>query len=383
MRKGLIAAGVAVLAFAAIVTTGLAKTAGPEASSQLSACTNVSLGVNAPLTGPAGFLGQEQLSWARYAVSRYNKTNGTRFKIVTADSQLDAAKARTGTQRFVSNANVMASIGPSISQGVITSKTLLQRAKLVAISPSATRVDLTLPKRSNAGFFRNVPHDGIQAPTMANFIKKNLKASDVVIVDSQDDYSVPLANAIGRILRRQNVDVNRESVPATDTDFSSIVANVGDEVDVVVFATQTAAQAQTLSQQLREQGKKAVVFGTDGVYSPAAYKPRLGYVSVFAADLHFLKSAQPIVRGYNRFSKNKTFGAFGPPTYMAAWIAMRAIVTACADGNVARAELIPLVQRSVTPSILGGKIRFNNKGDVVAAKFALYKVTNGRYSPVG
>ena len=62
---------------------------------------------------------------------------------------------------------------------------------------------------------------------------------------------------------------------------------------------------------------------------------------------------------------------------------MRAIVTACADGNVARAELIPLVQRSVTPSILGGKIRFNNKGDVVAAKFALYKVTNGKYSPAG
>ena len=321
MRKGLIAAGVAVLAFAAIVTTGLAKTAGPEASSQLSACTNVSLGVNAPLTGPAGFLGQEQLSWARYAVSRYNQANGTRFKIVTADSQLDAAKARTGTQRFVSNANVMASIGPSISQGVITSRSLLKKAKLVAISPSATRVDLTLPKRTNAGFFRNVPHDGIQAPTIANYVKSKLRASDVVVVDSQDDYSVPLANAIGRILRRQNVDVGRESVPATDTDFSSIVANVGDEVDVVVFATQTASQAQTLSQQLREQGKKAVVFGTDGVYSPSQYKPRRGYVSVFATDLHFLKSAQPIVRGYNRFSKNKTFGSFGPPTYMAAWIA--------------------------------------------------------------
>ena len=126
------------------------------------------------------------------------------------------------------------------------------------------------------------------------------------------------------------------------------MANIGNDIDVVVFATQTASQAQTLSQQLREQGKKAVVFGTDGVYSPASYKPRLGYVSVFAADLHFLPSARSIVRDYNRFSKNKTFGAFGPPAYMASWIAMNAIVRACADGKVSRAELTPLVQRSNT-----------------------------------
>jgi branched-chain amino acid transport system substrate-binding protein len=383
MRKRLIAAAIAVMAFAAIVTAAVAKTTGTEAASQLAACTNVSLGVNAPLTGPAGFLGQEQLSWARFAVSKYNREKGTRFKIIGGDSQLDAARARTQTQRFVSNANVMAVIGPSISQGVITSRALLLRANMVAISPSATRVDLTLPKRKVGVFFRNVPHDGIQAPTMATFIKTKLKASDVVVVDSQDDYSVPLADGIARLLRRQNVDASRESVAATDTDFSSIVANVADDTDVVVFATQTASQAQTMSQQLREQGKRAVVFGTDGVYSPSQYKPRTGYVSIFAADLHFLPSARSTVRDYNRFSKNKTFGAFGPPTYMASWIVMNAVVRACGDGTVTRAELVPLVQRSNTPSILGGNIRFNGKGDIVGAKFALYKVTNGKYSPAG
>jgi branched-chain amino acid transport system substrate-binding protein len=383
MRRGLIAAAVAVVAFAAMVTAAVAKTTGPDAAAQLAACTNVSLGVNAPLTGPAGFLGQEQISWARFAVSKYNREKGTRFKILGGDSQLDAARARTQTQRFISNQNVMASIGPSISQGVITSRSLLVRARMLAISPSATRIDLTLPNRKVSTFFRNVPHDGIQAPTMANFIKTNLRASEVVVVDSQDDYSVPLADGIQRLLRRQNVDVSRESVAATDTDFSSIVANVGNDVDVVVFATQTASQADTMARQLREQSKRAVVFGTDGVYSPSQYKPRTGYVSVFAADLHFLPSARSIVREYNRFSKNKTFGAFGPPTYMASWIAMNAIVRACADGTVARAELTPLVQRSNTPSILGGSIRFNRKGDIVGARFALYKVTNGVYAPVG
>ena len=49
----------------------------------------------APLTGPAAFLGQEQLSWVRFATSQYNRANRTRFKVALGDSQLSASLART------------------------------------------------------------------------------------------------------------------------------------------------------------------------------------------------------------------------------------------------------------------------------------------------
>jgi len=168
-----------------------------------------------------------------------------------------------------------------------------------------------------------------------------------------------------------------------DTDFSSIVANVGNDVNVVVFATQNASSANTLSNQLREQGKKAVVFGTDGAYSPAQYKPRLGYVSVFAPDLHFDPKAKALIREYNRYSKNRTFGSFGPATYMAGLAAMNAIARACADGTATRSEVTRLVRSTNIPSIFGGTLRFSKAGDPLPTKFVLYKVTNGIYSPVG
>ena len=242
MRKGLIAAGVAVLAFAAIVTTGLAKTAGPEASSQLSACTNVSLGVNAPLTGPAGFLGQEQLSWAQ--IRSLPVQPGERDEVQDRHGRL-AARRREGADGHaaVRVERERHGVHRTVDQpGRDHERRRCSRRRSWSRSPRPRRVSTSRSRSgSNAGFFRNVPNDGIQAPTIANYVSTKLRASDVVVVDSQDDYSVPLANAIGRILRRQNVDVSRESVPATDTDFSSIVANVGDEVDVVVFATQTAS----------------------------------------------------------------------------------------------------------------------------------------------
>jgi len=203
-----------------------------------------------------------------------------------------------------------------------------------------------------------------------------------VVLDSQDDYSVPLSQAIARGLRARNVDVDRESVAADETDFSSIVANVGDDVDVVLFATQTASAANTLANQLREQGKEAVVFGTDGAYQPQQYRPRLGYVSSFANDLRFLRSARPLVRQYNRFSNNKAFGTFGPPSYMAAWVAMGAIERACADGEATRPEVLQQVRRTNVPSILGGRIRFTRRGDPAPTKFYIFRVTNGNYALV-
>jgi branched-chain amino acid transport system substrate-binding protein len=373
-----VVSALALFVVAAFAATALAKPA-KKVPSRVAACTNVSVAFLGPLTGPVAFLGQEQLSWGKFAVSEYNRINGTRFTMFEGDTQLQPARARTVARQIVSNKKIMAVIGASGSQSVVASAGLLAKAGLASISPSATRTSLTGGQFKT--FFRDVPSDRIQAPTIVVFVKNKLKAKNVVVIDSQDAYSVPLADAVQKGLRLKGVKVSRESVAATDTDFSSLVTNVGNDTDVVVFATQTATAAQTLSNQLREQGKKAVVFGTDGAYSPDQFKPRQGYVSAFAADLHFLPSAKGLVNRYNKFSKNKSFGTFGPPTYLATWIAMNAIERACANGSASRAEVTKFVRVTRIPSIFGGTFRFTPRGDVRGGKFFIAKVTNGVYKP--
>ena len=292
-----------------------------------------------------------------------------------------ASLARTIGRNFVSNRAMMGVIGPSTSQAVISSAGLFKAANLAAVSGSATRTDLTNGRFPT--FFRVVPNDAIQSPSIANFAISKLSAKKVVVVDSQDDYSTALARGLTYRYRIRGVTVERSSVAATDTDFSSLVTNVGSDVQVVVFATQTASAANTMARQLREQGKRAVVFGTDGAFSPAQYKPRLGYVSSFAPDLKLLPTGKALVRQYNRFSKNKTFGTFGPPTYMATWTLMRAADQACRDGSATRGEITAAVRRTNIPSILGGNIRFSRRGDTVGAKFYTFKVTNGAYTVAG
>ena len=389
LRK--LAAGVAVALVGALALTAaaVAKVSGPasptasgaELATAQANCRSAEIGIAAPLTGPAAFLGQEQLSWAQFAVRQFNQSRRTNFRIVQGDTQLSASLARTVARQFVGRRNVMGVIGPSTSQAVISGAGLFEAASLAAVSPSATRVDLTNGQFRT--FFRVVPNDTGQARSIVAYSVDELKATRAVVVDSQDDYSTALATGLQAGFRARNVQLDRQSVSATTTDVSTIATTVSNDAQVVVFATQTPSAAQALSDQLLSQGKKAVVFGTDGSFSTTEYKPRNGYASAFAPDIKSNRAARSLVTSYNTFSRSRAFGTFGPPSYMSATVLMTAINAACRDGKATRAEVTRFVRLTRLASILGGTIRFNARGDLTNQDWYVFKITNGAYASVG
>jgi branched-chain amino acid transport system substrate-binding protein len=362
-----------------------ASTASAELASSKASCLASKLGFSGPLTGDAGFLGQEQLSWAQFAIKRFNAQYHAHIAIVQGDTQLDPALSKTVSQQFVANKKIMGVIGPSTSQGVISSKDAFAAAKMAMVSPSATRPSLTKGAREGGPtFYRDVPNDDVQGPTDANFIIKKLKAKDVAIVTVRaNPYSTALSDIMASRLTSAGVKVTRLTVEQDQKDYSTTVTRVSSSTGVVVLPWQQPPDAQTFANQLKLQGKRALPFGTDGTYSPDQYKPTNGYSSSFANDLHFVKSKQAIVKAYNKFSHNKTFGTFGPPSYMATWILANAVRHSCADGKTSRAEVLKWVKKTNLPSILGGRIKFSSIGDVAGAKFYVFHIVNGKYSPTG
>jgi branched-chain amino acid transport system substrate-binding protein len=391
-RTGAIAALLALTVALAVVAGAVAATNRADGSAtaaalatQRSCISNARIGFSGPLTGDAGFLGQEQLSWAQFALSRFNKANKTTLRIVQGDTQLDPALSTTVSRQFVSNSRVLGMVGPSTSQGVISSKDAAQPARLAMVSPSATRPSLTTGKREGGTtFFRNVPHDDVQGPTIANYIINKLKFDDVVIVETRaNPYSTALSDIVAARLNSANKKVTRLTVEQGQTDYSTTVTRVPNTADIVVLPWQQPPDAQTFANQLRLQGKRAIVFGSDGTYSPDQFKPTSGYASSFAPDLHFVpaKATRAIVAAYNRFSRNKTFGTFGPPSYMSTMILGSAIKKACANSKATRAEVLANVKKTNMQSITGGKVKFNAVGDVSGAKFFVFRITNGTYRP--
>ena len=390
-RKGFAATIVVVVLTAALAATASASPARAKAAAAgLNCKSTLKNAFITPLTGDAGFLGTEQLSWAKYAVKTLQKQYGLKIQLLAGDSQLDASLASALAQKYVADKKVVAVLGPSTSGAVVATSQALFAAGIAHISPSATRVSLTkgANREATAGFFRVVPDDSVQGPTDARYMVDKLHAKKVVLIDAQEPYSVGLADAAEATLKAKGVTTIRLSVSINQSDFSSIVTKVPSDTDVVFAPFQQPPKAQTLAQQLIEQGKKAHVFGGDGTNDSDKFKVPGSFVSNFAGPIDTISYDQPIVAGWKKDNAGATLGSFGPPAYGAAQVAMAAIAKACAkDGGVlkSRKDVIGQVKHVVVKNwILGGTFSFSTKtNDPLNGKFTIFQIgSDGKYKVV-
>jgi branched-chain amino acid transport system substrate-binding protein len=340
------------------------------------------IGVEAPITGQVAQIGGEQLNFAKLAVEQDNAKNKTKITIVEGDTQLQPAQATTVTRQFVANDKIVAMVGPAGSQEVSAIGTQITRAGLAAVAGSATATDLT-EKGSFPTFFRVVPRDDVQGPQDAQYIVDNLKPTSVMLVDDQTSYSTGLADAIAPVLEKAGVKVDRESVSQKQTDFSSLVSKVTPETSVVILPWQVAANGQQFGENLKEQNKQAVIFGTDGLYSPDQFKIAGSYVSSFAPDITGVPGDEELVKVAKE--KYGSFGTFGPGTYAATHVVNEAISAVCKAGETpSRKNVLEQIKKTdLSESILGQPIKFDENGDLIGAKFFLFKIgDDGKYELV-
>jgi branched-chain amino acid transport system substrate-binding protein len=383
---------IAAVALAALIAAGCgssssSSSSGAAASSSSSSAgtassgkkCSTSIGIEAPITGQVAVLGDEQLAFAKLAVQQDNQANGTNITLVQGDTQLMPAQATTVTQQFVSNSKIVGVVGPAGSQEVEAVGPLFGRAGMAFISGSATNTTLTSGK--NPTFFRVVSRDATQGPEDANYIVKHLHPKALMIVDDQEAYSTGLASAMIPIFQKAGIKVDHESVNQKVTDFSSLVAKVTPQTTVVVLPWQVAANGEQFGKNLAEQHKSATIFGTDGLQS-SSFTISGSYVSAFGPDIKAIPAdaslAQAAAKAYPKY------GTFGPPVYAATHVLDEAIASACKSGTPSRSSVLSAVKATDQPtSVLGQPIKFDSHGDLIGAKWFLFKINpQGQYKLV-
>src|SRR5438093_11804175 len=122
MKKVMVAAVFAVaLSILAATALGSAKAPARVASSSLATKTikcgkTRTIGMAAPVTGPASDIGNQQIRWAKYYINRWNKKHASkRIKLVLGDTQLgvDTAFAVKVAQSLKSNSKLLGVVGPA------------------------------------------------------------------------------------------------------------------------------------------------------------------------------------------------------------------------------------------------------------------------------
>lgn len=344
----------------------------------------IKIGVMGPFTGPAGSIGTEQLNWAKLAVEDFNAATGWSVELVEGDTQLDPAIAVTVAESFIADGDIYGVVGPAGSQEVSAVAEQYEGASLVHVSPSATNPALS--QNGISTFFRVVPTDADQGPTIGNFLANELGVTSLYVIDDQTSYAVGLADeAIAAFEAAGGTVTGRESVQQDDGDFSSLVTVIqATGAEAIFFPGQIASQGAILAMNMLEQGYDAILVGADGFQSVddfilgAAGAAEGAYVSAFAPDIHDLdSSADTVARFEEAYGE---FGTFGPPTYAATMVILEAIQRAYEAGDLSREAVVAEVANTdVEQSVLGTPLAFSEDGDVLNAQFYIFQVQDDAF----
>ena len=128
----------------------------------------------------------------------------------------------------------------------------------------------------------------------------------------------------------------------------------------------------------------------DGTNGPGAFKAVGSYVSNFAPQIDTIASDKPIIAAWKKDNPGKSLGSFGPPTYGAVQVLLKAIKAACVKGHgtiAKRASVIAQVRKVTVDKgwILGGKFGWStvNTNDPSVTKYYIMQIQpDGTYKIV-
>lgn len=329
------------------------------------------VGFMGPITGPVAFIGEVQLNWFNFAVDSFNESMGYDIQTVEGDNQFDTAQSATLAQQFLDNTAMVAAVGPAGSDQVDAAGAVYEAGdpNFTFISPSSTRSGIAA---QYTGMFRTVPTDDDQGPTTAMFLIDQ-GAESVFIIDDQSSYSTGLVDAVQPVLEEANVAVTTESVSQDVTDFSALVGTIPDDTDFVYLPWQVAANGQIFANQMAEQSKEAVIFGSDGMDSEDFTEPG-SYVAAFAPDIADVAGSEDILAAF--LEEYESTNTFGPPVYAAVSVIFEAISRVCEAGEVPDRANVQAEVRNTdqSTSILGSPISFTEDGDLAEGQFFIFQI---------
>ena len=377
-----LAAVLAVLATAAWGSTkGSSRSAtAATADSALVKCGRTrTIGLLAPFTGPAASIGINQVHWANFYKSTYNRTHKKKIRFVNEDTMLGSAngtaEAVKGAQALGSNAKVLGVVGPAGSNEVKATTGALKGAGLGWVSGSATNTTITLDGTRTGFFFRTVPPDSSQSKSVAAYITGTLKIKRVYIIDDQEAYSTGLADEVQSLLRAKGVTVGRDGVSQQQSDFSSIINKIPRNTQLVYLPWQLPPKGQAFGRQMKSLGRSGTkLMGSDGLFDPLfAGLGNNVYDSFFP-----LNPADKRVAAFKRI--HHATELFGAPSYVAAQVVTGAIDRACKNGTASRAEVRAQIKRTriaAKASLLGLPVAFDRHGDMIKKPFGIYHSVKG------
>jgi branched-chain amino acid transport system substrate-binding protein len=355
---------------------------------QVTSSARLKVGVVGPFDGPNAHIGAMIMNSVKLYFEQ-NRSPDFIVDLVPVDTKSDPATAVSAVQTVVADPTMIAFIAFYHSSTALSSKPVVQEAKIPTLIYSASNPDVTV----NAPYyFRLVPTDDNQAVVLADYAKQ-LDAKTLGILYYADEYGKGLAEGIkARVAQTGVTVVGEQSYDATTSDFRPALAVIRSKKPDVIVICGFVEKSIAILNQAAEQGVKAKFLAGDGTFNEEQLVQGAGANAegVYVASPYVFDEINPknkafldaYWKAYDKAGEHHKPASWSAFAYDAAGILNRAFHA----GHRDRASIHEYLRGMNTPEKgfdgITGLTYFNPQGNAVGRQFRLALVQGGRFVAV-
>jgi len=230
---------------------------------------NIQIGCITPLTGDGATYGAATKRGVDLAVEKVNAAggiNGKHIEVIYEDDQMKPATGTSAIEKLTAVNKVPVIIGAFGSSITLAIAPIAEKKRVVLFTASSTADAI---RDAGDYVFRNVPPNGAQGKTAAEFALAHLKAKTACVLHMNNDYGVSLTASFKKQFEAGGGKLlSVESYNPGTTDFRAQLTKIGDEHPDLIFYPGHYQESGLILKQAKELGITAIFLGGDGSYSP-------------------------------------------------------------------------------------------------------------------
>ena len=302
-----------------------------------------------------------------------------KLRFEALDDQHNPTQAVLAANKLIANPDVMGVVGHFNSSCTKAASSIYHEGRMTQITPASTNPEIS--RQGFDTFFRICATDDVQAPAAASFVREELKAERIVILDDQTTYGRGLADEFEKKFKALGGTVLRhDGITQGEKDYMPLLTRIKSVKPELVFFGGIYPELSLLVKQSKKVGLKAVWVGGDGIYDMTLIQltgPELAegiYATMLGVDPHSVPGAKDFVARYE--ARHGEIGSFSAYGYDAANVIIEAIRRAGKKDR--EAVLVEMRKMKDFPGILG-PVNFDERGDAIGKSVGIFKVEKGKF----
>ncbi|MEW6437865.1 MAG: branched-chain amino acid ABC transporter substrate-binding protein [Pseudomonadota bacterium] len=342
----------------------LAALAGP-------ARADIRIGLAAPLSGPDAVFGTELRNGVEQAVADLNAKGGVlgqQLAIVAGDDRGDLKLGISVANRFVAD-KISFVVGHFYSSITLAASEIYANHGILDITPSATNPQIT--ERGLDLMFRTCGRDDQQSAVAAKYLAAKAGKRIAILYDNTA-YGKGLADDLRARLAKAGIpDALYAGIDKGTKDYAKIVSRIKNAAADFVAWSGDGTDAGLLVKEMRAEGVKAVLIGSDSIASDefvlAGGDAIEGSLMTFPPDPRQRPAAAQVLKEFR--ARNVDPEVFTLYAYAAVQVLAEAAQTA---GKFDPAAMARAIHSGRPFATVLGRLTYDAKGDVTRPDYAIF-----------